>query len=648
MKVNIGFIYGFYMQKEMVRKVVTELSDQVEVFFEIGILENAIPSAKRLEKGGTEVILSSGLTSRIIEKEISVPVVDIRIQDFDIMKAVKQGHKFGKKIALLVPWRVNGLDLLEKLYDVRIRQIFYEDQNDVNHGVVEAFNEGCEVLIAKGYRSLELAQEYGKKGVLLTFNEESVRQAFSDAMKLARLRRKEREEYTRLKTIFNSLTEGVIVSDSLGRITLFNRAAERIFGVNADEALDRPIGTIFPDNRVAEILKKGIQSDGDLFSVGDTNIIASHVPIVLEEGIIGVVLTFREASEIQKIDSKIRKRIMARGFIANYTIDHFTAGSLAMKKVVEKTKRFAATDSTILIKGETGTGKEILAQSIHRLSLRSRKPFIGINCSVFPESLLESELFGYDEGAFTGAKRGGKMGLFELAHGGTLFLDEISTMPINLQSKLLRVLQQREVMRLGGDRVIPIDVRIIASTNRDLVNTVKKDLFREDLYFRLNVLTIRMPTLRERREDIRDLFLEFVSHYCNKYGKNEIPITNKVLGILKNYSWPGNVRELENVSERFVLLHDGFASDSSLIDELLTQELCGYHSFDINDNCRANFVEANNEEPYFYKTLRQEQRDRIIRYLRRTNFNKSRAASLLGMSRSTLYRKVKDLQIGVS
>jgi PAS domain S-box-containing protein len=466
MKVKIGFICSFSMQKKMIEEVAQALSREVEIFIEMGVLEEALPKAKSLVKLGAEVIVSWGVTAAILEKEISVPVISIRIRDFDIMKAIGHASKFGNKIAITTGEPLEGLDILEEMYKVKIKQIIFQSSHDFKYGIIEAFNEGYEVLIGKSYVTLDVAEEFGKKAVLITYGLESVRQSFYEAIKLATLRRKEREEYIRLETIFNSLTEGLIVIDHLERITLLNHAAEKILRINAHEALGQPVSQLLPPMKMAEVLRSGKYLEDEFQTIGDVNVVATHIPIILEEGILGVASTFRKTSEIQKIDRKIRKKMMSRGFIARYGIDHFSAYSPTMKRMIQQAKRFAETDSTVLITGETGTGKEVLAQSIHRLSPRVRGPFVAINCSVFPETLLESELFGYEEGAFTGAKVGGKAGLFELAHGGTLFLDEIGTMPINLQSKLLRVLQEREVMRLGGERLMPIDVRIISATNK--------------------------------------------------------------------------------------------------------------------------------------------------------------------------------------
>jgi PAS domain S-box-containing protein len=641
MKVKIGFICSFSMQKKMIEEVAQALSNEVEIFVEMGVLEEGLPKARNLVKLGAEVIVSWGVTATLLERDISVPVISIRMRDFDIMKAVRHASSLGEKIAITTGEQLEGLEILEELYKVKIKQIIFKNSNDFRYGIIEAFNEGVEVLIGKSYVTLDVAKEFGKKAVLITYSIESVRQAFFEAIKIATLRKREREEYIKLETIFNSLTEGVIVIDHLERITLFNRAAEKILNIKADEALGQPFSHLIPHMKMAEVLKVGKYLEDEFQTIGDVSVVATYIPIVLEEGILGVASTFRETSEIQKIDSKIRKRMVSRGFIARYSIDHFSAYSPATKRVIQQAKRFSETDSTVLITGETGTGKEILAQSIHRLSPRIGKPFVAINCSVFPESLLESELFGYEEGAFTGAKVGGKAGLFELAHGGTLFLDEIGTMPINLQSKLLRVLQEREVMRLGGERLIPIDVRIISATNKDLEHAVRQGLFREDLYFRLNVLSIRMPALRERKEDIPDLTSKFISHYAKKYRRQEIPVSHKMIKKVENYCWAGNVRELENIIERLVLLYDGKENINSLLDGMLNHRICCHGQSQVYGPEKTSRIKKKESAG----TIKERERERIIESLEHSNFNKSKAASILGMSRSTFYRKLRVLHL---
>jgi transcriptional regulator, propionate catabolism operon regulatory protein len=390
-----------------------------------------------------------------------------------------------------------------------------------------------------------------------------------------------------------------------------------------------------------EALNKRQRIDYDFLDFKDSGIIAAHEPVFYGERVIGVSSTFRTVSEIQKMDHKIRSKEVARGFTTRYGFESFSAKSAVMKDVIQQAKIFATTDSTTLITGETGTGKEVMAQSIHKFSRRSNRSFVAINCSAIAENLLESELFGYEEGAFTGARRGGKMGLFELAHEGTLFLDEIGSMPIDLQSRFLRVLEERKVMRIGGERLIPIDVRIIAATNRDLLAEVKKGFFRQDLYYRLNVLSLTMPPLRQRLADLPKLIDSFVLRFSDKYKRNRIEPSNDVVKILTAYPWPGNVRELENFIERIVLLAETGKAIDDLVCSLLgtpftTQPDIDTHRSDGYSKNDAAYLEGGE-----VTDLRTAKRRRIMATLEQVSFNISKASSLLGISRSTLYRRMR-------
>ncbi|MGI6424651.1 MAG: sigma-54 interaction domain-containing protein [Tepidanaerobacteraceae bacterium] len=250
----------------------------------------------------------------------------------------------------------------------------------------------------------------------------------------------------------------------------------------------------------------------------------------------------------------MRRELYLKGHVAQHTFEDIITCSSIMEKAISEARQFAQAEAAVVITGETGTGKELFAQSIHNTSQRKGGHFVAVNCAAVPENLLESELFGYEEGAFTGARRGGKKGLFELAHDGTIFLDEIGELPLKLQARLLRVLQEKAVIRVGGDRVIPINVRIIAATHRNLEASVKNGTFRQDLYYRLNVLRLSLPPLRERKDDIPLLIDRLLEKICNKTAKKPPLLSDAVLKIFCSYHWPGNVRELQNILERLVVL----------------------------------------------------------------------------------------------
>jgi transcriptional regulator with PAS, ATPase and Fis domain len=281
----------------------------------------------------------------------------------------------------------------------------------------------------------------------------------------------------------------------------------------------------------------------------------------------------------------------------------------------------------VLIIGETGTGKELFAQSIHNSSLRANGPFVAINCAALPENLLESELFGYVEGSFTGARKGGKIGLFELAHKGSIFLDEIGDMPLNLQTRLLRVIQEKEVMRIGDDRVIPVDVRIIASTNKDLQMSVEKGEFRRDLYYRLNILTLKVPSLRKRKGDIANLVKHFINEYASEFKKNIRGLTEEAENYLHSLNYPGNVRELEGVIERAVALSKG--EYISIKDLDLTNGFIEKPLQEVSEDKIMNLEELE------LKTIKE--------VLELTGNNISKASKILGIDRTSLWRKKKKL-----
>jgi len=314
-------------------------------------------------------------------------------------------------------------------------------------------------------------------------------------------------------------------------------------------------------------------------------------------------------------------------------------------------KKFALSDDNIIILGETGTGKEVLAQSIHNYTLRAKKPFVAVNCSALSETLLESELFGYDEGAFTGAKRGGKQGLFEMAHTGTIFLDEISELSLSLQTKLLRVIQEMQVIHVGGTHVINLDIRIIAATNKDLWSLVRSGKFREDLYYRLNVLELNLPPLRERPEDIYPLFIHFISK-SNPNIQNQLEqISQKLSSVLCSYSWPGNIRELENFSKMIMVICNMAGSPNDIYNQINYEilEKCKKYSISFDQSKAVSGINSldkiNSSIVADYKKYSIEKDNELIHNaLVESGGNITKAAISLGISRVTLWRKLKQLK----
>lgn len=371
----------------------------------------------------------------------------------------------------------------------------------------------------------------------------------------------------------------------------------------------------------------------DLQYIKGSYMIANRVPIMKNGEVVAAFGTvfFRDTQEWMKMDSHVKSLLTRmQPYIqkidsgVKYTLDDILGESQLVVSLKEKVKMVSNSDVSILIRGESGTGKELFAHSIHQLSNRSQKPFIKVNCGAIPENLLESELFGYEEGAFTGAKKGGKKGKFQLASGGTLFLDEIGDMPLSMQVKLLRALQDGEIEPIGSTKSISVDVRIIAATNRPLENMIEEKRFREDLFYRINVVPFNIPPLRERAEDLKLLIAYFIDKVTNRLGKRIAGIEKTVMGILMSYSWPGNIRELENVIEAAVHLTKGEQITlNSLPDYLQTQ---------------TAMYRFNNKK---LKDIMEETEKWVLRQsLEENNDDKVQVCRELGISRSTLYEKL--------
>jgi transcriptional regulator with PAS, ATPase and Fis domain len=357
----------------------------------------------------------------------------------------------------------------------------------------------------------------------------------------------------------------------------------------------------------------------------------NRIPLDVNDELEESIMTFQDVSYIQKLETSTRMQLHSKGLVARRSFEDIIGSSQAIRKTVERARRFSATSVSVLIEGETGAGKELFAHSVHNASDRAQGPFVAINCAALPESLLESELFGYEEGAFTGAKKGGKAGLFELAHNGTIFLDEIGEISSLLQSRLLRAINEKEILRIGGGRIIHVDVRVIAATNKNLYKLVLDGRFRRDLYFRLDLLNLTLPPLRERAEDIDDLARSFIPLKNAAHGRNMPLLSKTSLRRLQAYSWPGNVRELEYFLEKLVVLYDDCEDFDRFVAETLREHMerredavCGEESAD-TVTLRVG-------------SMKDMQAQIVASLLERNGGNKGGLAKQLGVSRTTIWK----------
>ncbi len=404
----------------------------------------------------------------------------------------------------------------------------------------------------------------------------------SEIVKLSKQYNRLANKYLKTKdqfeVIVDNTSEGILYLNNSGRISIVNEVFVSLSGVEKSKIIDEKL-----EDAVPGLMDLSIRQSNVIIRMNEKSLSATKVPIVRSERIVGYMITIRDVTEIQELEYTLRRKLQEKEYITKYCFDDVITKNAKVVEAIRVSKKIAASNSAILIQGESGTGKEIFAQAIHNHSLRKNRPFVPVNFAALSDSLLESQIFGYVEGAFTGAKKGGQLGFFEQAHGGTIFLDEIGDVPLKFQATLLRVLQEKQVRRVGGAKLIPIDVKVIAATNRDLWKMVESGQFRQDLYFRLNVLPLYLQPLRKRKEDIILLLNEYFQRYsgieaCTSWDF----LTEEAIDLLISYNWHGNVRELVNIVEYVISIKE--------IDQILgVHDLPQYILVDIGGESHKNF-----------------------------------------------------------
>lgn len=449
----------------------------------------------------------------------------------------------------------------------------------------------------------------------------------------------------RLHQIFDPVSIPIIMVNKETEVVMINEAFADYLGYPRSEIIGRKVQEIDPNSRFPYVIKSKQPefAHKHKFTNGHTALV-HRLPVLDENDEVVYGFGMVIFDDLKKLQEVLEKNKLLEGKLhiyqeelknmrgAKYSWQSIIGNSVMMQDVKAMAAKAAKTDSNVLINGESGTGKELFAHAIHNDSKRFDGPFIKINCAAIPKDLLESELFGYEEGAFTGAKKQGKVGKFELATGGTIFLDEIGDMPLDMQVKILRVLQEKEIERIGGNRTIPVDCRIIAATNRDLVERIRENEFREDLYYRLNVVNIEVPPLRLRKDDVEILTLKLMEKLSSSLGKFVSNITVDALDSLKLYNWPGNIRELENVVERAINMTDSETIEIQHLPPFIIAQQSHEH-IEMTDLTSLRHA------------VEEVEKATILKCLRAVSYNKLKAAKILGISRTSLYEKIEKFQI---
>jgi transcriptional regulator with PAS, ATPase and Fis domain len=633
-RIKIGIICASHAVVDMARIIAEQKG--LEVASACVGLGAAAPIAMSMEREGSEAILSRGGTVRVAREHVRIPVISLPQSATDILACMKEASAYGKNI-LYISFQemISGLDFIEELLGCNLSQMICRDQADLER-LISLSCKQFDVVIG-GLSTIRMAKKYGMNVVETKTPEEVIRSAIENAISVIRANREEQKKTMNFRCIIDSVSEGVISFDHTGKMTNINIAAKTLLNLDNSEDIAEAIGKILKKpslNRAIKTQKPVLDRVEDF---NDEKYVFSHLPIILNGRTTGCVTTFKAISNVIRVESEVRKSL-SKGFAARYTFNDLIHRSRIMDELIARATHFASSRSTILIIGETGTGKEILAQSIHNWSPLSQNPFVSINCAALSEQLLESELFGYEEGAFTGSKKGGKPGLFEISHTGTIFLDEITATSQRVQRHLLRVLQEREVMRVGADSIVPVSVRVIAASNDNIENEVYSGAFREDLFFRLNILRIKIPALRERLEDIPVLMEHFIGNLAREYHSTPFKIPLKYLVKLQQYPWPGNVRQLQNFTERLYIL-SGNEFKSGLFEELYT-ELIQFLPRSIHHKDPSIIHEGMKGQ--HHKAESFDESETIRKAIETSGYNKSAAARKLGISRTTLWKRMKN------
>ncbi|NIF13282.1 propionate catabolism operon regulatory protein PrpR, partial [Burkholderia sp. Ax-1735] len=487
---------GISRLRDLFREIAGEFDERADVRIVTRAYEDALSAIAEAGTARPDVIVAAGSNGGFLKTRAQVPVVVVSPTGFDVMQALARARRDASRIALVsageTPPEVRRF---VAAYGLDVQFASYQSAQEAEACVHDLHDRGIETIVGPGLVT-DLAASAGMGAVFL-YSHASVRKAVETALEVAYATHAEAFRRQRLDTLLQHLRDGVVALDAHGRVEAINERLASALGVEPAAAVGRALVDLRPELRTLR------GEDGDaLATVRGVRYVVHRGPLVDRGVTSGSVLTFQESRAVERLDRALRSQPTTQQFAARYALDDVVGASAPMARVRDLVRRYAKSDATVLVLGESGTGKEMIAQSLHALSARRSYPFVAVNCGAFPEALLESELFGYEEGAFTGARRGGKTGLFEAAHRGTLFLDEIGEMPPSLQSRLLRVLQEREVIRLGSTEPIRIDVRVIAATHRPLLAAVEAGTFRADLYYRLNILNVGLPPLRERAADI--------------------------------------------------------------------------------------------------------------------------------------------------
>jgi propionate catabolism operon transcriptional regulator len=626
-RVRLCFISYSHLSR-LVMEVAPEYAAVAEIDIIDAAFEPALERARARERqGSVHAFVSAGSNAALLRNALTTPVATIKPSGYDMLAALLKARETSRRVGVVTYGEtIAELDDVRDLLDLEVAQRAYRTREEARECFRALAAEAYPVIVGSSI-AVEQAEQCGLLGIL-AYSLESVREGIETALDLARIARLKAARYEQLIGVLHNLKEAVLAVDRSGRIITLNSPMEAALGHDRHDLIAKLLDEVAPELSLAETLASGRDDQQRVCQIGQREWLMNRTPIRERDAVVGAIVTLYDAAVIQEADTILRSQRKSRQYPqARWKFRDLQGDSPCFVRARETAMRFARTDLTVLITGESGTGKELFAQSIHDASVRSRRPFVAVNCAAVPENLLESELFGHEEGSFSGSRKGGKRGLVEAAHTGTLFLDEIGDMPMLLQTRLLRVLQEREVMRVGGLMPLPVDVRVLAATHQPLDDLVAQRRFRADLYYRLNILRLTLPPLRERASDVDAMARGITARCLRRLGSAQDAHTllGPLYARLRAYRWGGNVRELENLCERMAVYFAQFAGSAQV-------DYAGL-AHDCPELFAASLVTAGDPDA---------EDQQLAEVLAACGGNRKEAARRLGISRSTLWRRLKD------
>lgn len=632
------------VNQEMMEQA-NELVKDFDIDVEVKLTTSAevVAEAERAFKNGADIVIARGTHAYLVRKHTRIPLVEIVLTGQELAVLIAEARELtGKSAPVIgivgVKSMFSNTKPFEKIFDVTIREYVVERGEELEAAVQRAWEEKADIIIG-GEIALECAKKRNLPALYLKSQLDSIADAFRSAKRVAYAIELEKKNTAELRTILNYSFDGIIRLDDQGRVTVINYMAEKILGKSSDELLGKPITAILklPDEtQLDQVLHEGKSLYSIIINNDNVALVANIANMAVDNVSQGAILSFREFKKIEELEAEIRKKLYTKGYVAEYTFTRLISRSQTMKELKAVANTYAKYDLPVLLSGELGTGKRVMAECIHNASLRQKNPFVAVNCQGLPKELLQKQLFGYVvENPYTSLSTKVVKGAFELAHTGTLFLDHVAELDAYSQHNLLRILQHGTLLREEGEKTIPVNVRVIGATDVNLIRLVKEGRFNEELYYELSVLELYLPPLRQRKEDIAGLLDYYIEEYGNLYKKYVI-LTDEAREMIGAYPWYGNGQQLKGFCEKLVILADKKVVDIDFVNRSLVSFAVAWNEnkFETEEPVGKVIVYQNPESALILKALEKHRGNRAL------------VAEELGISTTTLWRKIKKYNIG--